>query len=225
MVTRFFRLSMVVLFLSTGFLTGCGSSSAKVRAIHASPDESSLDVLVDQKTIEGGLTYTTSTDYVDVSTGSHDVHARLTGSTSDIADQTATFNANSYYTVLLAGYASSFDMVLLTDDNSVPTNGYAKLRMINASPTTGPVDIYIVAPGTDLTSTTPYVRSLAFESASSYQSVEAGDYEVHFTIPGSAFSYVTVPITVTSGQVRTIVSLNGGSGGSTYTYSILNDKN
>ena len=59
-----------------------------------------------------------------------------------------------------------------------------KLRIINASPGLGRADVYIVAPGTDLTTVSPTISSLAFEVASSYQLLAAGTYEVFFTLPG-----------------------------------------
>ena len=110
------------------------------------------------------------------------------------------------------------------DDNSAPTSGNMKLRIINASPGLGTADVYIVAPGTDLTTVSPTVSGLAFEVASTYQSLPAGSYEIFFTLPGQKFTYIdSGALSFSAGQVRTVLGLNGASGG--FTSAVLADVN
>jgi hypothetical protein len=63
-----------------------------------------------------------------------------------------------------------------------------------------------------------------FESASSYQSLSAGTYEVYFTQPGQQSAVIdSGPLTFTSQQVRTVVCLDGQSGG--FETAVLSDLN
>jgi hypothetical protein len=85
-------------------------------------------------------------------------------------------------------------------------------------------DIYVVAPGTSLTAVSPTISSQSFESASSYLPLTADSYEIYFTAPGQKASYIdSGPLTFTTGQVRSLVGLDGLSGG--YTSTLLADLN
>jgi len=68
------------------------------------------------------------------------------------------------------------------------------------------------------------VTNLAFGSATGYQGVAAGSYEVILTPVGQKFSAVdTGSLAFSSGQVRTFVGLNSQSGG--FSYTMLQDVN
>jgi hypothetical protein len=124
---------------------------------------------------------------------------------------------------MAANFSSSITGLVFTDDNTAPTSGNIKLRFINASPSLGPVDIYVVQPGTDLSSVSPTISSLSFQSASSYQTLTAGSYNVFFTAPGTKFAFIsTGTLSLTSGQIRTLVTLNAQGGG--FTSTTLTDK-
>ena len=114
--------------------------------------------------------------------------------------------------------------MVLTDDNSAPASGDFKIRIVNASPNLGPADVYIVTPGTDLNTVSPTLSNLAFGSAASYQSLAAGSYEVALTAAGQKLKAIdTGSISLSSGQVRTLVATNSQSGG--FSYTLLQDVN
>jgi hypothetical protein len=65
---------------------------------------------------------------------------------------------------------------------------------------------------------------MAFETASGYESLEAGTYRVWFTAPGQKFVFIdSGPISLVAGAVRTLVGLNDSSG--TYSSTVLADVN
>jgi hypothetical protein len=205
-------------------LAGCGGgSNANLRVVNTSPDAGQLDVVVDSKTVYTGLSYINSTDYLSVSSGSRRVQIEHTGSSTAVVDQTLSLNSEANYTLLAANFSSSITGLVFTDDNTAPSSGDIKLRFINASPSLGPVDIYIVAPGTDLSSVSANISGLAFQSASSYQTLDAGSYDIFFTAPGTKFAFIsTGTLSLTSGQIRTLVALNAQGGG--FTSTTLTDK-
>jgi hypothetical protein len=114
--------------------------------------------------------------------------------------------------------------MVLPDDNSAPASGDFKLRVINVSPNLGPADVYVVTPGTDLNTVSPTLSNLAFGSAASYQSLTAGSYEVVLTSVGQKQKAIdTGSLTLSSGQVRTLVGMNSQAGG--FSYTMLQDVN
>lgn len=206
------------------FAAGCSNDSTKLRVMHASPDEGELNVVVDSKTESSSLAYGNATSYFSVGAGSRQLQLEPVGSTSPALQQTLTLAGNSSTTVIATNFASNLNGVVLTDDNSAPASGNIKLRFVNAAPALGPTDVYVVAPGTDITTVTPTVSNLGFESSSNYQILSAGSYEVFFTPAGSNFSVIdTGSIALTAGQIRTIVALDNTSGG--FTSSTLQDLN
>jgi len=206
------------------FTLACGSSSTKMRLVNASPDESSLDLLVDSKTVASSVTYATASAYQGVSSGSRHLQVEPTGATTPVIDETVSISSGTTYTLMSTGFVNDVVPVLLTDDNSSPSSGDAKVRLVNAAPGLGSADVYLVAPGTDLSTTSPTVTALAVNAASAYQSVAAGSYEVFFTLPGQKFVYIdSGSQTFSAGQIRTVLGLNSPTGG--FTSAVLADAN
>lgn len=218
MTGRQVKCSLLLLVIFATLLSvGCGGGSgdqARFRLVQAVPGQSSVEVLVDGNNMSSNLDYGAATDYLSVSSGSRHLQIEPTGSSSTIVDESVSFNGGDDYTLLLANTSPNVSTVTLTDDNTAPTSGDFKLRMINASSAIGNVDVYVVAPGTNISTTTPAITSLAVNSASDYQTLAAGTYQIYVTAPGTTFAYInTGSVTFTSGQIRSMVILTGLSGG------------
>ena len=156
--------------------------------------------------------------------GSATLGVEAAGTTSQLINESITLNPSTSYTVLAGNYSSAINATILTDDNTTPTSGNVSIRIVNASPALGTADVYVLAPGSSLSSATATVSNLNFESASSYQSLSAGTYEVYLTQPGQKSAIIdSGPLTLTSQQIRTVVSLDGQSGG--YETAVLSDLN
>ncbi|HEY1272064.1 MAG TPA: DUF4397 domain-containing protein [Terriglobales bacterium] len=223
-MNRFWSLGVVV-SLALLFTTACGSSGhTRVRFMNASPDVSSLDFLVDGNAIASNVAYGTASNYMSVSSGSRHVQVEPAGTSSFLIDQNSSFNSATDSTFIAANFSTSISALILTDDNSAPAAGNMKLRLVNAVPAIGPVDVYIVAPGTDINTVSPTISNLALFAESGYQSLPAGSYEAIFTVPGQKFVYIdSGSLTFTAGQIRTIVALNDQVRG--YTMTVLSDVN
>jgi hypothetical protein len=205
-------------------IAGCGGGgSTRFRLMNAVPDEASLNVLVDNTSVSSDLAYGTSTGYQSIKSGSHQVAIEPAGASNTLLQQSISFNSGSDTTVIAYNFSSNIANLVLADDNSAPTSGDFKIRIVNAAPGLGPADVYIVAPSTDLNTVSPTVSNLAFGSAAGYQSLTAGSYEVVLTPVGEKFAAVdTGSLTFAAGQVRTFVGLNSPSG---FTDTILQDVN
>ena len=113
--------------------------------------------------------------------------------------------------------------MVLIDNNGAPSSGNIQMRVINASPTLGTADVYIVASGTSIAGLSPTFSNLAYQSASGYQSLAPGSYQVIFTPPGQQFAEITSSAqSFASGQIRTIVALDAHGG---FTTAVLSDLN
>ena len=203
---------------------GCGSSNnANLRLVNASPDENGLNLLVDNTTVEQGVGYGTASAYKSVSAGSRHVQVEPNGSTTPIIDTTVNANSGASLSLVAFNFSFSLGNVLLTDDNSAPTSGNFKLRIVNVSPGLGAQDVYVEPAGTDITALSPTFPNLTFGAASTYSSLAAGNWEVFFTSPGQKFINLdSGSISFSSTQIRTMLALNAAQA---YTYTLLADLN
>ena len=219
-ILRFASLCAGILGLGTMLLiAGCGGGgSTRFRLMNAVPDESSLNVLVDSKSVSGNLAYGTSTGYLSEKSGSHQIGIEPSGSSTTLLQQSISFASGTDTTVISYGFSSQIANLVLTDDNSAPSSGDFKIRIINASPNLGPADLYIVTPGTALSTVSPTISNLGFGATAAYQSLASGNYEIELTSVGQKFAAVdTGTLTFGAGQVWTFVGLNNPQGGFTYT--------
>lgn len=206
---------------ATLFTIGCGSSSANIRLVNAVPTQSSLDLLVDSKSVATAIGYGAASAYSSVSSGSRHVQAETSGSTNIVVDLNPSLGSGSYNTVVASGIGS----VVLTDSHSAPSSANFSIRVVNASANLATADVYVVTTGTDINTVSPTYSSLTLQSAPSYMSLPAGSYQIIFTFPGQKFAFLTSSsLSFTSGQVRTVLGLDGFGGGG-MTTSVLSDLN
>jgi hypothetical protein len=216
------NLVVAVITLSLVFFsTACGSSNANVRLLNAILSSTSLDLLVDGKTVATGVAYGSGSSYVSTSSGSHHIQAEATGTTTIVADfGTQNIASSSYSTAASTNNGPAF----FTDDHTAPSSGNVKIRVINAaSLLSSGTDVYIVPSGNGI-SGSPTFPGLAYPSASSYTPVAAGSYQAIFTLPGATFAeFITSGQSFSSGQNRTIAIMDGQGGG--FTSTVLADLN
>jgi Domain of unknown function (DUF4397) len=198
---------------------GCGSGSAHVRLANVLPSQSDLTLLIDGNTLATSVTYGSASGYISVGSGSHHLQIEASGTTTILIDQTISLSSGDN-TVL----ATNSGAVVLSDSSSTPSSGDISIRAINASSTLGTADVYIVSPSTDISTVNPTASSVAFTGATPYQTVAAGSYVVIFTQPGTKVPVVSSsPLSFTAGQVRSVLALDGQSGG--FTTAVLADLN
>lgn len=206
-------------FCALLFATGCGSSSAHVRVLNAIPIQSNIDMLVDTRDVAAAIPYGSASGYITVGSGSRHLQIEATGSSTPFLDQNISVSSGSYDTILDTGTGAT----VFTDNHSAPSSGNVSIRVINASTILGAADVYVVTSGNAMGST-PTFSNIAVSSASAYTSVAGGSYIIYFTTPGTTNVLLsTGTLTLSSGQVRTVVAMDGQTGGNTTT--VLADLN
>jgi hypothetical protein len=210
------------------FAISCGGSHASMRFVHASPDAPNVDVAVDGKTVSTNLPFTSvspGSGYLTITAGNRLVEVRPTGTATDLVNApNVGFGSHQRYTVFFTGLVNAKPpnqaISLVTDDNSAPQSGNFKLRVFHASPSAcatppcsgvppspppSPIDVYVVAPGTNIANLPPTIPSLAYQQASGYLDIGAASYEVIVTLSGSKTPKVDQTYSLTAGQIRTLV--------------------
>lgn len=228
-LSRIVPFAVALICVASAFLTvGCGSSSARYRFVQAATGISTnVDLQVDSKTVQSAVGYGQPATYHSSSSGSRKFGIFPAGTTTN-AIVSASVNLGSGDTTLLMQNTNGGNVLSpYTDDNTAPTTGNAKLRIIHSSLTSGNLDVYVVPSGGGIAGFNPKVSNLAFQATSNYLSLSAASYDVIMTVPGTQnfVSSLTGTYNLTSGQIRTIVILDSSFGGGPYSQLVLNDLN
>jgi hypothetical protein len=202
---------------AVAFTTGCGSSSTQVRLLNAMDGQTSINMLVDNNTLATGVAFGAASNYASVGSGSHTLQIQANNAT--LFNQTVSISSGNN-TVL----ATNSGPTIFADNKTTPSSGNIQIRVINASTSLGTTDVYVVAPGTDISTVNPNFSSLAFQSASAYATLAAGSYQVEFAQAGSKNVLINSnALSFSAGQIRTIIALDNPSGG--FTTAVLSDLN
>ena len=201
-------------------LNACGSGHAQTRFVAAVPDAPPVDFLVDGKIQAANLAFpSVNGGYLSVSAGNRTIEVRQSGTTTDLVNASnVDFINHDQYTLFFTGLTSANNQTVnqVPDDNSPPASGNIKLRFFHASPCAGDsqcqtperLDIYVVAPGTDISGLQPNVSALAYQQAGAYLNVVAPPigYDIIVTSVGTQTPRcVDQTFNFTAGQIRTFV--------------------
>ena len=203
---------------------GAQGARARVRVLHLSPDAPKIDVYVDGTSTLTAVPFKTATKHAQVSAGTHTVEIRPAGSANGnpLATSRATLSPDAAYTLAAVGPAAKLQIMVLKDDFTAPPAGKAKLRGIDASPQSPPIDIAI-AGGPVL------FHNLTFPEATPFATVEAGSMALEVRMAGTervvfksgarplpAGAILTVAGTVSSsGNIEVLPILDAAGAGAT----------
>jgi hypothetical protein len=225
------KLRMLTYLLAAGALTAACSDDnntapnggeAMVRVVHASPDAPDVDVLVDGATVLSDVPYLAASDYLAVPAGDRNLKVNAASTTTTVIDADLSLMDGTDYTVIASGLAADIEPLVLEDDNSAPAAGNVRVRAVHGAPSAPAVDIYITAPGADLSTETPTLSNVQFRGASDYIEAPAGDYQVRVTPAGTKTVVIdSGTLGLASGQVRTAVAVDAAGGGGPFDLLLL----
>jgi hypothetical protein len=178
-----------------GTLAACNSDSliySQLRVYHASPDAPKVNVLVDGKTVLSGVDYQQSSGALKVKAGTRSIQVDAIladGSTTTVIGP-ADFNlANtSEYNLVATGKVASdgsdgkgFGPQLSSRVDVTPSE--ARVQVMHSAPDAPTVDVFITAPGADLSQSTPFADDVSYLDVTEAVNVADGDYQVRITDP------------------------------------------
>jgi hypothetical protein len=228
--------SLLTLMLAASALTAaCGDgddttapagADARVRVVHASPDAPNVDVLVDNAVALSDVPSLGVSDYLGVPSGGRNLKVNAAGTATTVIDADADLAEGGDYTVIASGLVSAIEPLVLRDDNTAPAAGNVRVRAIHGAPSAPAVDIYVTAPGADLSLEAPVLTNVAFGDVADYLEAPAGTYQVRVTPAGSKTVVIdSGPLTLASGQVRTAIAVDAAGGGAPFGLLLLEDLN
>lgn len=211
-------LAAAILLAAPSFAQGGGET--EVRVAHLAPDAPNVDVYVDGEPLAGlrDVAYGTVSSYLQFPAGTHNVKVYAAGKTSQpLVEAELDFRDGAAYTVAVVGLAGddSLQAQVYEDDNSLPAENDAKLRVIHASPDVDAVDI-----GPE--NSDDLFTHLGFPNATRYVEVPAGAYPLEGTLTGSNEVAFTADATLAPGTVYTAFGIGLAKEG-TFEVKIVED--
>jgi len=220
------------------FLASCTSSNTQYRIFNAMAfnPQYAVDIYVGVAPpatatfTDVGLESTEpgSSGYQKVSAGADTTEVFQTGTTSNpYFNGALNLGAGNSYTVVLSGngVAAPFAAQVVTDTNPTPTSGEVEFRILDFSPSTQAVDVYVGDPQFGCCPSAAKVGSdLSYPSSTGGGSFNSGYVNVGVPTSNQLGVYVTytestdviaqTSYSVTVGQLYTVVLLDQSSGGS-----------
>ncbi len=200
--------------------------SAQLRVVHGSPDAPAVDVLLDGTRALDSVPYLASSGYLTVASGSRNVKVNVYNTATTVINANVALATDAAYTVIATNVVASIEPLVLTDDLTSPAAGNIKLRLVHGAPSVGLVDIYVTAPGADISGLAPTLSDVDFKQNSGYLEVPAGNYQVRITPAGTKTVAIdTGALTLTAGQIRTGIAVEAPGGGLPLAALLLADRN
>jgi hypothetical protein len=200
-------------------LCGCANiTEGYVRIVQVSSVAPLLRVTVGGEVIAAVSAFPSYTKYVPVEPGSA-LPVDFYNSNADptvILSTTVNVATNSNTSIFVMTNGTRLQAIVYPETNSsFPATGNFKLRAVQAASAEPSLDIYVTAPGADLTKSKPVLTNVAFTTISQYLTFAAGTYQIRMT-PVSTPGTVLIdsgPATFFSGQILSSIALDGSAPG------------
>ncbi len=217
------RAFAVILAGFSVFVAGCGGGgsssggSAGWRVVNLSNDISPVDVYANTTKTQTGVALDSVTPYQAINVDSYTLKVTASNDTASVLASTFTFSPSKdkNYSAIITGRSGSARLATLLDDEDTSGTavGTARVRVYNASPESGPIDVYITNVA-DIAEVTPNISGLGAASVSGFRDVSAATYRLRVTGAGDPNDVrLDVPgLVLASKEASTLVISAGVSG-------------
>jgi hypothetical protein len=182
---------------------------ALVRVVQAMPGDQAVDVLADDRVVFQDLDYKTVTMYQELPDDRFTFRVRPTGQAASqpLAENSEGLSSGNHYTIVALNKPDGgADLMVFGDDLTPPSNGKAKVRVIQAAPDVEEVDVYAVGRDT-------LFRGIDAGSESSYADVDPMEVTLQVRPAGEQNSLLNIDnVQFEAGKVYTIVIAGRASG-------------
>jgi hypothetical protein len=200
-------LAALALVATLGFTTGCSDDdnavaptpTARVMAVHASPDAPAVNLLVDNTVAGTGLTYPNNSAYLTVNAGSRNIKVNPTASPAvSVINANVNFSAGTSSTVWAVNFVSAIEPVVTIDDLTAPAAGKAHVRFVHLSPDAPAVDVALDGGGV-------VFGDITFKEGTAFTPLDAGTYDLEVRLAGTSTVVLDLdPITLQAGKIYTV---------------------
>ena len=182
----FFLLSAIIIFSSCD--KDDDKTYAKVMVVHAAPDASGIDVLIDNNLENtSAITYRNNTGYFDVESGTRNIKINATGTMTTLVNADYDFDQNDFYSIFAIDSLDNISALIVEDDLSDPRDGEAHVRFLHLAPGTPDIDLVVSS------SEEVVFGNIGFKEGTAFKSVDAGTYNLDIRLAGTSTVALVLP--------------------------------
>ncbi|WP_269531343.1 DUF4397 domain-containing protein [Chitinimonas sp. BJYL2] len=187
---------------------------ALVRAVHASPNAPSVDILVNNAVALSNVPFPVASAYLDPLAGTYNFKVNAAGTSTTVINADVPLEAGKKYSVVAANFLANIEPLVFDDTTAKPAAGKAKLRIAHLSPDAPNVDI--------LANDAALVSNVPFKAKTDYLEVAAATYAIKVNVAGTSTTALSANLTLESGKIYSVYAV-GSLAGSTLQLKVLND--
>lgn len=169
------------------------ATAPMLRAFHASPDAPDVNVIVDGATALADVPFKTGSGFLEVDESTRvQIEAIIPGGNAVVIDEMLELDFATEYTVAAIDTVDSIMPFVIANPNDepIPLDSF-RAQVLHAAPSAPPVDVYVTAPGADLTASSPINSGpIAFPAVTDRVTAPAGTYQVRITAGGDPSTVV-----------------------------------
>jgi len=159
------------------------AATLKVQVLHGSPDAPAVNVLVDGGEVLSGVDYKVGSGQLTLDEGTYSVQVDGIlpgGDVTVIGPVDLDLAADTIYTIAAVNNVATIEPVVISQPDTAVSAGSARLFVLHGAAAAPMVDVFVTAPGADLTASAP-VGTFSFKETIGPAEVAAGDYQVRVT--------------------------------------------
>ena len=186
---------------------------ASVRVINLLPDAPAIDVQIGGSPAFSGVTFQSVTGYQSYDNQTTSFSVSVTGSATPLISFSFPLAGEQPYTVVVFGTQSNPSATLLAEVPNAPTNGNIQLAVFNAAINNASFDVYVTAPGTDISTLGPNYSFVSYNGVSLNLAFAPGTYQIRITQQGTkTVIYDSGGSALTPNIALTLIAYSKGSG-------------
>jgi Domain of unknown function (DUF4397) len=181
---HYFTLLLSLLALS---LSGCGGGdddNAQIRILNASLDYGPIDVYFDDELKQSNVAYGSVSAFLDYKAEAQTLKITRHGNTSAVYETTATPGKGTKHIYVVYGADGGLKMNQYSENESDASADKSKLRVLNASPDTGSVDLFASTSATEVKDLLARTSGIGYGGVTSWIELDKGSYRTWLTANG-----------------------------------------
>jgi hypothetical protein len=186
-------------------------NKAQVRFVNASAVFGDLSLQLNNQLSQGQVAYGNNAGYVEANTGSTNGSVGLSNGSTALTTFSTDLAKGKYSTVLAYGTGTAPKVLLLDDNTAEPADNKTLVRVLNAAPDAGSLDVYVTGASEDLAAATPLQADATLGTLGAWVTRDSATQRLRVTGKGSKtdLRLDVSGITLASRQLLTVVLTPG----------------
>lgn len=215
------RLLAAAAVSATALASGCKVNSinsfparpAKVRVLNLMPDVAAIDLAINGSPAFTSVPFEGITGYQEYDNRTTSFGVTVSGTTTQLATFNFPLAGDQPYTVCVYGALGSPQLTMIAEIGNAPSNGNIQVTIFNASPNAGNIDVYITAPGVDLSTVGSNFYNVSYGGTTTSVQFAPGTYQIRITSTGTKnVIYDSGGSALTPNVALSLITFSRGSG-------------